>query len=162
MYSRILVPIDGGVPSSLGLLEAIKLSKALNASITLLHVVDFWSLLPSEATAASYDGLFESLRRTGAQVLKEAALTVSRAGIAVDATLVEASDAQVGDCILRKAQELHAELIVCGTHGRRGIRRLLMGSDAEHIVRNSKVPVLLVREQESAQLGAPSVVGAAA
>ena len=59
--------------------------------------------------------------------------------------LVEALGGKAGDHVLEKGREWPAELIVCGTHGRRGIRRALLGSDAEHIVRNSEVPVLLVR-----------------
>jgi nucleotide-binding universal stress UspA family protein len=51
---------------------------------------------------------------------------------------------------VKKAKEVDADLIVCGTHGRRGIRRMLMGSDAEYIVRRAPAPVLLVRNQEAA------------
>jgi nucleotide-binding universal stress UspA family protein len=145
MYSRMLVPIDGSEPSKLAGAEAIKLAHLLKASIRLIHVVDVWSLLTSEATAASYDTLFDLLRREGAQLLLDASATISRVGIAVDTVLVEAPDIQVGECVVRKSHEYQADLIVCGTHGRRGVRRLLMGSDAEYIVRHSPVPVLLVR-----------------
>ncbi len=150
MYSRILVPVDGSEPSKLALDEAIKLARSLHASIRVIHVVDVWSLLSSEATAASYDLLFDMLRRDGVRLLEEAATTVSRGGIAVDTVLEDAPAVQVGDCIVRKAREYPADLIVCGTHGRRGMRRLLMGSDAEYIVRHSPVPVLLVRLPDAA------------
>ena len=116
-----------------------------------------------EAVGASFDEtLFDMLRRKGAEVLKQAAATVTRAGILVDAALVEAAaDVQVGECILRQAREYHAELIVCGTHGRRGVRRLLVGSDAEYIVRHASVPVLLVRPQEPAAGKKPAAAAAA-
>jgi len=162
MYSRMLVPVDGSEPSKLALDEAIKLASLLHASIRLLHVVDVWSLLTSEAMAASYDTLFDLLRREGEQLLLDAAATTRRAGIVVDTALVEAPDVQVGECVVRKAREYQADLIVCGTHGRRGIRRLLMGSDAEYIVRHSPVPVLLVRIPDAASATAAAVVGAAA
>jgi nucleotide-binding universal stress UspA family protein len=150
MYANILVPVDGSVPASLGLQEAIKLAQSLNARISLIHVVDVYPLLTSEAVGASFDEtLFDMLRRKGAEVLKQAAAAVTSAGIMVDAALVEAADVQVGECIVRQAREYHAELIVCGTHGRRGIRRLLMGSDAEYIVRHAPVPVLLVQAHHS-------------
>ncbi len=61
---------------------------------------------------------------------------------------MDRTDVQVGECILRAAREYHADLIICGTHGRRGIRRLLVGSDAEYVVRHAPVPVLLVRPVE--------------
>lgn len=162
MYSRILVPVDGSGPSKQALAEAIKLARSLNASIRLLHVVDVWSLLASEATAASYGALFEMLRDEGAQLLNQSADGVRVAGVAVESTLVENPDVQVGECIVRKASEYHAELIVCGTHGRRGLRRLLMGSDAEYIVRHSPVPVLLVRTSDAGSGASTGAIGAAA
>ncbi len=153
MYSRILVPIDGSESSKRGLEEAIKLAHALNGSIRLIHVVDIWSLLSSEATAASYDNLFEMLRLEGEQLLREGSAAVERRGVEVDTVLLEAPDVQIGECIVRKAREYQADLIVCGTHGRRGVRRLLMGSDAEYIVRHSTVPVLLIRTPEALRSG---------
>jgi nucleotide-binding universal stress UspA family protein len=149
MYSKILVPIDGSNPSNLGLREAIKLAEALGARISLIHVLDVHALLTSGAAAASYDAAYDWLHREGADALNAASAIVSRAGIPVDAAMVEAPAEQVGECIVRQAGELQAELIICGTHGRRGVRRLLMGSDAEYIVRLSPVPVLLVRAQNT-------------
>jgi nucleotide-binding universal stress UspA family protein len=64
--------------------------------------------------------------------------------------LIETLGCSAGESIVTKASELNADLIVCGTHGRRGVRRLLMGSDADYIVRRAPVPVLLVRSQEPA------------
>ena len=71
-----------------------------------------------------------------------------RSGVDVDRELIETLGGSAGECIVTKATEHNADLIVCGTHGRRGVRRLLMGSDAEFIVRRAPVPVLLVRSQE--------------
>ena len=162
MYSRMLVPIDDSEPSKLALDEALKLACLLHASIRLLHVVDVRTLLTSEATAASYDTLFDMLRREGEQLLLNAAAPIRRAGVVVETVLVEAPDVQVGECVVRKAREYQAELIVCGTHGRRGVRRLLMGSDAEYIVRHSPAPVLLVRNPDTAGSTANAGIGAAA
>ena len=75
---------------------------------------------------------------------------MTNAGIQVDAELIETFGDSAGECIVEKAKEVDADLIVCGTHGRRGIRRMLMGSDAEYIVRRAPAPVLLVRNQEAA------------
>ena len=150
MYSKMLVPVDGSAPSKLALDEAIKLAQALKASVRLVHVVEARSLMMSEPTAASYETLFEVLRRDGAQLLLDAAATTAHAGIIVDTALVEAPDLQIGECIVRKAREYHTDLIVCGTHGRRGVRRLLMGSDADYIVRHAPVPVLMIRTPDTA------------
>lgn len=150
MYSKILVPIDGSAPSTLALVEATKLAHALGSSLCILHVVDVRPLLSSEATAASYDLLIDMMRREGAQLLHTAAATTQDAGVKAETILQEAPDGQVGEVIFRQAREYQAELIICGTHGRRGVRRLLMGSDAEYIVRRSPVPVLLVRTPDAA------------
>ena len=64
--------------------------------------------------------------------------------------MIETFGGSAGECIVRKAKEVDPDLIVCSTHGRRGIRRVLMGSDAEYIVRRAPAPLLLVRNQESA------------
>jgi nucleotide-binding universal stress UspA family protein len=90
------------------------------------------------------------IRSAAARLLEECEKKVTNAGIKVDAELIETFGDSVGECIVRKAQAVDADLIVCGTHGRRGIRRMLMGSDAEYIVRRALAPVLLVRYQEAA------------
>jgi nucleotide-binding universal stress UspA family protein len=153
MYSRILVPVDGSETARLGLAEAIKLARALHACIRVIHVVDIGVLMSSEAAAVSYDMFIDGLRVGGKGLLEDAAAAVSHAGIEVDTAMLEAWDTGVGECIVQKAREYPADLIVCGTHGRRGVRRLLMGSDAEYIVRHSPVPVLLVRTPDAAKPG---------
>jgi nucleotide-binding universal stress UspA family protein len=162
MYSRMLVPFDGSEPSKRALEEAIKLAQSMKASVCLLHVVDIWPLLTSPITAAGYDPLFDAMRRDGARLLRDAAAEVSKAGIKVETFLVDSPDVQVGECIVRKASEYEAGLIICGTHGRRGVRRLLMGSDAEYIVRHSPVPVLLVRARDADEKNSKAAVSAAA
>jgi nucleotide-binding universal stress UspA family protein len=78
-------------------------------------------------------------------MLDEGESIARAAGIEVDTVLVEAMGGQAGTDIVKQAMEWPADLIVCGTHGRRGVRRLVLGSDAEYIVRHTPVPVLLVR-----------------
>jgi len=62
-----------------------------------------------------------------------------------DSRLIEALGTEAGECIIEQMAAWPADLIVCGTHGRRGIRRILMGSDAEYVLRHSTVPVVMVR-----------------
>ena len=145
MYSRILVPVDGSEASTLGLQEAVRLAKALHACIRVVHVIDSVSLLSVTTGVAGYSLVMESLRKAGGLLLAEAQALVAKEGIEVDTALVEAATVATGECVVRKAREYHADLIVCGTHGRRGLERVLMGSDAEYIVRHAPVPVLLVR-----------------
>ncbi|HEV2702800.1 MAG TPA: universal stress protein [Steroidobacteraceae bacterium] len=162
MYSKILVPVDNSEPSKLGLAEAVKLAKALHARICLIHVVDVDTVLVFEVDAINREVIRGGLRRAGAAVLQGAYEFVRKAGVEVDTALPENWNSPVGACIVNKAREYGAELIICGTHGRRGVRRVLVGSDAEYIVRHSPVPVLLVRPQDTASEATQAPVGAAA
>jgi nucleotide-binding universal stress UspA family protein len=146
MYRKILVPVDGSKASLKGLDEAIKWSKALGAKLKLLHVVNEVLLDPGYAPSVYYDQMIVTLREVGRQVLADAEAIARKENVTVESELVETIGGRAADCILRAAEEWPAEMILMGTHGRRGLRRLAMGSDAELVMRQSPVPVLLVRE----------------
>ncbi len=145
-YKRILVPVDGSATSKAGLREAIELAKGQGARLQLVHVADqhYIAMMGLESSAAIGD-MMESTKSAGRSILRSAQATVAKAGLKVDAVLLETITGPAADPIIRQAKKWDADLIVLGTHGRRGVRRLLMGSDAEQIVRNSPVPVMLVR-----------------
>lgn len=145
MYTKILVPIDGSKVAELGLEQALGLAKALHSRIRLVHVVTELPLVPPELTGATFDQVFSRLHDDGVAILSRAETSVREAGIEVDTRLVEDVGKPAGEYIVQEAHSWPADLIVCGTHGRRGVRRLVMGSDAEHILHESTVPVLLVR-----------------
>jgi len=151
MYKRILVPIDGGDTAMSGLREAMKFAKNQNAQIRIVHVVDELVLTAYPYGPAVMDDTITQLRGVGKAVLAKARALVQEAAIEVDTQLIEAFGGHAGEYIVNAVQEWPADLIVCGTHGRRGLRRIVMGSDAEYIVRRSPVPVLLVRAIEGEQ-----------
>jgi len=144
MYQRILVPVDGSDTARRGLSEAIAIARALGASIRLVHVVTRLPLVSPALSGPAVQDLLDQLRSSGESILHDSLTAVRDAGIAVDSRLIEALGAEAGECIIEQSASWPADLIVCGTHGRRGLRRMLMGSDAEYIVRHSTVPVLLV------------------
>jgi len=145
-YKRILVPVDGSRASSRGLREAIRLAKGQQASLQLVHVVDEHTVLVSGAEVGpEMVNLMLELRKRGSQLLRSAEALVRRNGLKCTAVLLEAQAGPAADLIVRQARKSGADLIVIGTHGRRGLRRLIMGSDAEQIVRTAPVPVMLVR-----------------
>lgn len=146
MYQRILVPIDGSPTAQAGLAEALRLAKLTGAQIRLLHVVDEMMVVTSvpEFTAYSVD-LARALKEGGAEVLAKALAEAKAAGVAAHTELVDSGTGRVADTIVAQASNWPADLIVLGTHGRRGLRRLALGSDAEEVVRNASAPVLLVR-----------------
>ena len=148
MYRRILVPVDGSAASGRGLGEAIELARQLGSELLLVHVVDDWPTAAGDIAAVNLEAGAKRLRDAGAAVLSAAEARAQAAGVPVKSALIEELGASVGACIVQRAREWPAELIVCGTHGRRGLNRLIMGSDAENIVRHAPVPVLLVRPQD--------------
>ena len=148
MYQRILVPIDGSETATRGLGEAIKLAENQGASIRLVHIVDEMILLSADASGANIASVLEMLRTGGEALLAAAEADVRRAGVEVDAKLIEAMGEPAGGYIVQQATDWPADLIVCGPHGRRGIRRIVMGSDAEFIIRHTPVPVLVLRSHE--------------
>jgi nucleotide-binding universal stress UspA family protein len=145
MYSKILVPIDGSETSTAGLNEAIKLAKIHDSQVCLLHIVNEFVLDYTFAPGQFSNDLFESMRKSGQAILDAAEQAVQRQGIKPTAVLLESIGGVAADLILEQAKKFHADLIVMGTHGRRGIFRLALGSDAEQVVRGATIPVLLVR-----------------
>jgi nucleotide-binding universal stress UspA family protein len=148
MYQRILVPVDGSACADRGLSEAIALGRLTGGRIRLVHVIDepLVALGTDGAIGASAD-LVTLAREASQRVLARAIETVSRAGVPVDHLLLDSFDGRVCELVVDAAKAWSADLVVIGTHGRRGVGRMLLGSDAEQILRLSPVPVLLVRHQ---------------
>jgi len=146
MFKRILTPIDGSETSRRGLRAAIGLAKAQRARLAILHVVDAMPVFASLEGVSAYDpGILEALRDAGKKVLAGAAAEARKRGVKAKTVLADNLAGRVADVIVRQAKKSRADLIVIGTHGRRGLTRMVMGSDAELVVRSAPAPVLLVR-----------------
>jgi nucleotide-binding universal stress UspA family protein len=146
-YRKILVAVDGSRASDKGLREAMRLAKAEGARLYLMHVVDEYpafAAIDGMMAGAPGADLVPALREGGKKVLAKAKAAAQKAGVPATTVLREALGPAAYP-IVREAKKLGADLIVVGTHGRRGVRRLVMGSDAEQVVRTASVPVLLVR-----------------
>lgn len=151
MYNRILVPVDGSSTSNHGLEEAVKLATVTGGRLRLLHVVD--QLSAAMSMSSGYGpmnaDIFRLLKEGGERILQEARGSVERGSrVAVDTALVEGYSGRLCDLVAEQAREWGAELVVLGSHGRRGIGRMVLGSDAEQIIRSSHLPVLVVREPD--------------
>jgi nucleotide-binding universal stress UspA family protein len=150
MYQRILVPVDGSSTSRRGLDTAIEMARLTGASLRLVHVIDQLVFATGFEAGATYEhDILPRIRRNGARVLEDARTRVAAAGIGVDTVLSECFARRTADVVLDAAKEWKADLIVIGTHGRRGINRLLLGSDAEQVLRGAEVPVLVIRGDEA-------------
>jgi nucleotide-binding universal stress UspA family protein len=145
MYSKILVPVDGSETSTRGLNEAIKIAKAQGSQLRLVHIVNEFILDYTYSPGLCATNLIETLVKGGREVLDTAEKEVKREGVKTDTVLIESIGGVAADLILAQAKLWHADLIVMGTHGRRGLARLALGSDAEQVVRAAMVPVMLVR-----------------
>ena len=146
MYQRILVPIDGSPTSARGLSEAVRLGQLIGARLRLIHVIDELSFALGASEGGTMTGdILSLLREAGAAILTQGAASVKAAGLEVDTVLKDSFAGRVCDLVVAEAAAWPADLIVLGTHGRRGVGRLFMGSDAENIVRSAQTPVLLLR-----------------
>lgn len=145
-YHQILVPFDGSPTSEKALDEAIRLAGLTGARLQLLHVVDELSYVNGFETAMNYTNEIVPLM----QVAGEKLLALGRQkavdqGVDTDSVLIVGGPDRICEHVAEQARSAKADLIVVGSHGRRGIGRVLMGSDAEQIVRTAPVPVLVVR-----------------
>lgn len=142
MYDKILVPVDGSGSSSAGVREAINIAKLSRGTIRLVHVVNEIQAVQGGYYSAE---LRDSLLIQANNLVKDAKAQVESHGLKAEAVVIDALGAPTGESIVGEANAWPAQLIVIGTHGRRGLARLVMGSDAEYVVRTASVPVVLVR-----------------
>jgi nucleotide-binding universal stress UspA family protein len=146
MYKRIFVPVDGSATSRRGLRAAADLARAQRAKLTILTVVDAMPMLATFEGGMVFDQrMLDTLRDGARKVLERAAAEAKKRGVAAKKVLAENTAGRVADVIVRQAKKARADLIVIGTHGRRGLTRMVMGSDAELVVRSAPAPVLLIR-----------------
>jgi nucleotide-binding universal stress UspA family protein len=145
MYKQILCPVDGSQTSNCGMHEAIQLAKEQNAKLRFIHVIDMYFPIVDVTGDLNVVYVDDILRKNGEKVLKKAAAAAHKTGVDADTKMVEAIGARISKFVVNEIKEWPADLVVMGTHGLRGVERLVMGSDAETIVRTSPVPVLLVK-----------------
>jgi nucleotide-binding universal stress UspA family protein len=142
MFKRILVPTDFGEPAEHALDVAIELAAKFGASITLLHVYQL--VLP-----IAYDEGFiwpvEQVEKAARKTL-DAHFAKAKTRYSDCEAMLKPGTAAVE--IVSVANQLKADLIVMGTHGRRGISRLMLGSVADRVLRTAPVPVLTVSARD--------------
>jgi nucleotide-binding universal stress UspA family protein len=139
-FKQILVPIDFSEPADRALDVAIAIASKFDASLTLLHA----SWLPPSAYAvyaARIDWPTDEIAKAAQRALQTVVAETQKRYEKTDGVIVSGEPWQA---ILEGAKERHSDLIVMGTHGRRGVPRMLLGSVAEKVVRLSPVPVLTI------------------
>lgn len=152
MFKQILVAVDGSPTSSRGLASGLALAADQGSNVLLLHVIDELAVIPpidmGYVPANFIDSAVEGLRERGREILDEAEKQARDHGVAARSIMADSKGLSVAHVILAQARKARADLLVLGTHGRRGVRRLVMGSDAESVLHEATCPVLLVRSPE--------------
>lgn len=147
MYKRIAVAVDGSKTSDKALREAINLAGETGASLLLLHVCEeipaIWE--PGGMSMMPTQDVMRAIAGAGKELLKNRAAQVAGQGVPVETVLAEIPGGRVSGTISQEAQKWNADLLVVGTHGRKGMDHILMGSVAEGVARTATMPVLLVR-----------------
>ncbi|ABO59252.1 universal stress protein [Burkholderia vietnamiensis] len=150
MYKNVMVAVDGSPSSKRALDEALKVAASCGARLFAVFAVDK-SILLAYGGRIDPDALLDDVRRDGTAVLHDAERAISHAAVNGDTELIETELGQdVAERLQRYVAEHAIDLAVIGTHGRRGVRRLFLGSVAERFLRGSSCPVLLLRSDDPA------------
>ena len=144
MYSTILMPVDGSDVSNHALEEGLSLAKALGSRVILVYIVDMTiaAMPEAELGVANAEIMRRSFIEQGNNVIRAAEAAARAKGVPYESVIEEGD---VHDGIVETADKRGVELVVMGTHGRRGLNRLLLGSVAQSVTKRAHCPVLLIR-----------------
>jgi len=146
MFKRILVPVDASPASSAGLRVALRLARDQKARVRLIHLASQVPLGRTRGAGMTVQELFAAMRNDGRRFLERKTSLCRAAGVRTDDALYIGLGKHPATVVVAEARKWRADVIVMGTHGRRGISRMVLRSDAEEIIRTSPVPVLLTRK----------------
>jgi nucleotide-binding universal stress UspA family protein len=148
MYTNILLSTDGSDVAKNGVKQGIALAKALNAKVTVITVTERQEIdyggghasgwIPSQQEVDSFDS---ARKERAGKVLDEARAEQ----IGISAELLHVPNAHTATAIIETAKSRGCDLIVMGSHGRRGLRKLFLGSQTSEVLADGSVPVLVVR-----------------
>ncbi|MCC6071691.1 universal stress protein [Massilia sp. GCM10020059] len=145
MFKHILLPTDGSASSDLAVQAAVQLARDMGARVTGLHVVPPFHTFTYrvdmiEDTEDQYEKESEALAR---KVLLTIENLAQECGVPCDTVIVRSDD--VHDAIIETARDRQCDLIAMASHGRRGVRGLLLGSETQKVLTHSLIPVLVYR-----------------
>lgn len=145
MYKKILLPTDGSPSAELAVNQGLELAKLTGAEVTFLHTLEnpLAAGYVAAANMAYSAELYQDLRNSATQLLEQAVHLARDKGVKAKGLLVEDKDPVAA---IHEAEKDH-DLVVMGTHGRRGFNRWMFGSVAEGALRRSTVPYLVVRSE---------------
>jgi nucleotide-binding universal stress UspA family protein len=148
MYQRILVPVDGSETANKAMITALQLARDSGGQVHLVHVVEGMTPLAADPYGAYSGEVVEIMRQSGSKILEDALAVAKAAGVPAETELFDNFGERLAEVVADSATRFKADLIVVGTHGRRGLGRMMLGSGAEQIIRLAPVPVLVIRHNE--------------
>ena len=149
MYAQVLIATDGSELAGRALDQGLRVAKALGSRVTILTITEPAAVIGGGYAAFAGTGfdpipeLIEAQKKHANSVLKAALDTAKVHGIDAGTVLVDNSYPAEG--IVETAEKIGADLIVMASHGRRGLGRLLLGSQTANVLAHSKIPVLVTR-----------------
>ena len=145
--TRILLATDGSEEAELAALRAVELADATDSELHVVHVGVVLSFLKSyPGTLGYYDKLYEQIEEESRELLRKQTWRVKAVGSTVAGAHLRMGEVALE--IVALAEELQADLIVMGSRGLGGVRRALMGSVSDSVVRHAHCPVLVVRPEK--------------
>jgi nucleotide-binding universal stress UspA family protein len=147
MYKRILVPTDGSALSRKAVKAAVELASTVGAEVVALNVVPRYptsyfeggiSVSPNEVARVE-----QQWAESGQALANEVEKAAEKAGVVAKAVTVRSD--LVAEAILNAAKKYKCDLVVMASHGRKGIKRLLLGSETQHVLTHGNIPVLVLR-----------------
>jgi nucleotide-binding universal stress UspA family protein len=147
MYKRILVPTDGSPLSKKAVQGAVELAAGTGAELVVLNVVPRYptayfeggvTISPTEVARVEKQWLAQGQKLADAAVVAAGKAGVKARGVTAKSNLV-------AEAILAAARKNRCDLVVMASHGRKGIKRLLLGSETQHVLTHGKIPVLVLR-----------------
>ena len=145
MFKHILVPVDGSPTSMMAVSKAAGLAKAFGSAVTILYVIDPYPFTGVGADFAYGQAQYLTAATTEAHTALDAVKTLmEQAGVAVEIVVGEGHSVHNG--IMEAAKATGADLIVMGSHGRKGLEKLVLGSVTQRVLGDTHLPVLVVRD----------------
>ena len=147
MFTRIMLATDGSKLSQKAVKSAIDLASQFNAELVAVKVIPRYvqTYFEGSFTVADIDvKSIEAQWAAGAQVvLDKIATSATAKGVIVKTSVIKSDD--ISDGLVKAANKMKVDLIVMASHGRKGVKRLLLGSETQNVLTHSEVPVLVLR-----------------
>jgi len=146
MYRHILVPTDGSELAQKGVNHALALAKGLGSKVTIITATEPFPIMYGDAWVPNpedYDRFADENRKAASELLERIRTEAAKLGVQADIEYIP--DQNAASAIIDAAQRLICDLIVMSSHGRRGIKRALLGSQTSEVLGHSSIPVLVVR-----------------